>query len=303
MFDSSIEVKKDGFYGDGNRLRLAGNHTWNTVQPIEGKTISLDRLTGNFTRLWTLETKGVNFNDNPNWSSGTPGVASISDVPWKKDGSLNKRYYDRLETVVKRAEKRDIVTGVVLFEHTLQAYFSQGWENHPFNGLGPKAADQIHTKGPWNKFQRAHVKEVVETLEPYNNVIYEVGNELHRNSISGFQQKVVKWVKKFTDKPVGVSYAVSVYRDQSWLTRAGADFIVPSNATRSGGVRRLPGFKGPQILDTDHAWALNSNVPGLQQAWNQNRPLWLMDGMDGTMLRNNMSLVPDRNFISDLDLS
>lgn len=300
MFESVIEARKDGFYGDGKLLKLAGNHTWNTVQPIAGKTVSIDRITGNFTRLWTLETKGVDFNQNPTWSSATPGVARISNAPWKSDGSLNKRYYKALEDVVEQAEKKDIVTGVVLFEHTLQAYFGQGWENHPFNGLGPKAPDQIHTKGTWNSFQRAHVKKVVETLEPYNNVIFEVGNELHRNSLGGFQKMVVKWVQKFTDKPVGVSYASAVYRDQSWMTRVGADYIVPGNGARAGGVRKLAGFKGPQILDTDHAWALNSNVSGLQTAWSQGRPLWLMDGFDGTMLRNLDDLGPDRSYISSL---
>lgn len=300
MFDSVIQARKDGFYGDGKLLKLAGNHTWNTVQPIAGKTVSIDRLTGNFTRLWTIETRGANFNTNANWTSATPGVARISDGPWKKDGSLNSNYYDNLEKVVKQAERRDIVTGVCLFEHTLQVFFDQGWENHPFNGLGPNAPDQIHTKGKWNQYQRAHVKEVVKTLEPYNNVIFEVGNEMHRNSIKWFQPKVVEWVQKFTDKPVGVSYASAVYRDQSWMTKVGADFIIPGNGARAGGVRKLPGFKGPQILDTDHAWPLNSNVSGLQTATSQGRPIWLMDGFDGTMLRNNQSLVADRNYISSL---
>lgn len=300
MFAESIQARRNGFYGDGKLLKLAGNHTWNTVQPIAGKTIPIDRITGNFTRLWTLETRGVDFNQNPSWGSNTPGVARISNVPWKEDGSLNKRYYKSLEKVVSKAEEKDIVTGVVLFEHTLQAYFGQGWENHPLNGLGPNAADQIHTKGSWNQFQRAHVKKVVKTLEPYNNVIYEVGNELHRNSLQDFQKMVVKWVQKFTDKPIGVSYASAVYRDQSWMTKVDADFIVPGNGARAGGVRKITGFKGPQILDTDHGWALNSNVSGLRTAWSQGRPLWLMDGFDGTMLRNNVSLASDKAYISSL---
>jgi hypothetical protein len=54
------------------------------------------------------------------------------------------------------------------------------------------------------------------------------------------------------------------------------------------------------VLDTDHSWALRSNVPGLQAAARDNRPIWLMDGLKGTMLRNINSLQPDRNFISSL---
>lgn len=296
-----ISIKGDQFIDSitGKTLKLAGSHTWNNIQSIGGKTVSLNRIVGNFTRLWTIETKGAVL-EQSTWGSNTSGLVKVDNVPWKKDGSLNNKYYDALETVVRKAEKKDIVTGVLLFEHAFQAYFPQGWNNHPFNGLGPTDPSEVHTKGPWNEYQRAHVKRVIETLEPYGNVIYEVGNELHRNSTSWFQKQVVKWVKKFTDKPVGVSYASAVYRDQSWLKRTGADWIVPGNGTRAGGVNKLPGFKGPQVLDTDHGWALNSNVNGLRTAWSQGRPLWLMDGFDGSVLKNQASLVPDRNYIDSL---
>ena len=296
-----IGIKGDRFIDEltGKPLKLAGSHTWNTVQPISGKTVGLGAIVGNFTRLWTVETKAADFSRSI-WGSNTAGVQRIQDGPFKKDGSLNDAYYRRLEEVVRKAEKRDIVTGVLLFEHSITAYFPQGWENHPFNGLGPTDPSEVHTKGSWNAYQRAHVKRVTEVLEPYGNVIYEVGNELHRNSTSWFQSKVVEWVQKFTDKPVGVSYASAVYRDQSWLKRSGADWIVPGNGARAGGVRKLPGFKGPQALDTDHGWALNSNPSGLRTAWSQGRPLWLMDGFDGSVLRNQQSLAPDRAFIESI---
>lgn len=296
-----VGIKGDQFIDQltGKPLKLAGSHTWNNVQAINGRTAPLRTVVGNFTRLWTVETKTANFSSSI-WGSNTPGIQRIEDGPFKKDGSLNDTYYRRLEQVVQKAEKRDIVTGVCLFEHSITAYFPGGWDGHPFNGLGPSDPSEVHTKGAWNAFQRAHVKRVVDTLEPYGNVIYEVGNELHRNSTGWFQRQVVKWVEKFTDKPVGVSYASAVYRDQSWLKRTGADFIVPGNGARAGGVRKLPGFKGPQLLDTDHGWALNSNVAGLRTAWSQGRPLWLMDGLDGSVLRNQQSLAPDRAFIDSI---
>lgn len=298
-FYEEIKVKKSDFIIDGNPYRLAGNHTWNTVQPIAGEVIPLNRLTGNFTRLWTVETKGFYLGDIF-YGSNTKGFARVGNVPWKNDGSLNQKYYNKLESVVKKAQSKDIVTGVVLFDHAFNSYFRGGWDNHPFNGLknGPVNPQEIHTKGPWNKYQRAHVKQVVKTLEPYNNVIYEVGNELSKNSVPWFQKKVISWVKKWTDKPVGASYAVGLYNDQSWLTKVGADWIAPSNSPRTGGVRKVPGFKGPQILDTDHAWALGSNVSGLRKAWSEGRNLWVMDGLGGTVLKNRDNLQPDRDFIT-----
>jgi hypothetical protein len=282
----------------GKLLELAGSHTWNTVQPIGGETVALRKLVGNFTRLWTIETKAADFGQS-RWGSNTLGLQQIQDGPFKNDGSLNGGYYRRLEKVVRRAENRDIVTGVVLFEGSIQGIFPGAWENHPFNGKGPEGHEKIHSRGPWNKLQREHVKRVVETLEPYGNVIYEVGNELARESTRWFQSKVVDWVQKWSDAPVGVSYATAVYQNQDWMLRTGADFNVLGNGTRAGGVRKLPGFRGPQILDTDHAWPLYSNVPGLSTAWEQGRPLWLMDGLDGSVLRNQESLAGDRAFIND----
>jgi hypothetical protein len=296
-----IGVKGDQFVDEltGKPLELAGSHTWNNVQRIEGETVGLGAIVGNFTRLWTLETKAADFGSSI-WGSNTPGLQRIKDGPFKEDGSLNGAYYRRLEEVVRKAEKRDIVTGVVLFEGSIQRIFPGAWENHPFNGLGPTRHEDIHARGEWNSYQRAHVKRVTEVLEPYGNVIYEVGNELARESVRWFQGKVVEWVQKFTDKPVGVSYASAVYVDQSWLKRAGADWIVPGNGARAGGVRKIPGFKGPQVLDTDHAWPLNSNPEGLRTAWLQGRPLWLMDGLDGSVLRNQQTLAPDRAFIDSV---
>lgn len=297
MSDSIIKVKKSGFYQDKIKLNLAGSHTWNTVQSIAGKKVSLDALTGNFTRLWTIETKGFVLG-NKFYGSNLSGLAKVDVVPWKKDGRLNKQFYAQFEKVVKRAEKRDIVVGVCLFDNAWTSYMDRGWEFHPFNGLGPSDPSEVHSKGPWNTFQRAHVKEMVKILEPYNNVIFEVGNELHRNSVSSFQKNVVKWVKKFTDKPVGVSYASrmkpSAGRTQSWIAKTNADWAAPA------GGERIPGFKGHYVFDTDHASALRTNVAGLQAANRRGDSLWLMDGLGGDILRNASNLAPDRAYINSI---
>lgn len=298
----TVTIKGDDFLVDGKRTQLAGNHTWNTVQTIGGEKIGIDKITGNFTRLWTVETKGAVFSQSI-WGSNTPGVVKIENGPWKKDLSLNKTFYRNLEDAVVEADKRDIVTGVVLFEGSIPDIFPQAWENHPFNGFGPKEHFDVHTKGKWNKYQRAHVKEVVETLEPYDNVIYEVGNELMGTSTRWFQKKVVEWVNKWTDKPVGVSYARGIRasrgRDESvWMKRTGADWVGPTATALAAG--QFSSFKGPVVFDTDHSWPLQSNVAGLQASQRREESIWLMDGFNGTMLRNQSSLVPDRNYIDSL---
>lgn len=293
MPKDTIVAKKDGFYFNKSRLNLAGNHTWNTVQRINNKTISLDNITGNFTRTWTIETKAADFS-NSIWGSTTSGIQRIKDGPFKKDGSLNGGYYRRMENVVKQLDRQDIITGVVLFEGSIQRIFPGAWENHPFNGLGPTRHEDVHTKGKWNTFQRAHVKRLVETLEPYDNVIYEVGNELARDSVPWFQRKVISWVKKWTNKPVGVSYASGLRGPQTWINNVGADWAVPA------GGQRIAGFKGTYVFDTDHTSPLRPNVAGLQAAWRRGDSLWLMDGFDGAVLRNQGDLTPDRNYLNSV---
>ena len=301
---TGITIKRNNFYIDGEKEQLAGNHTWNTVQDINGERIGMNKITGNFTRLWTIETRGAVFADS-SWGSNTPGVVNIDDVPWKNDksGRLNPGYYDALERTIKAADEQGVTVSVCLFEGSIVPYFDTGgdsWRLHPFNGMkdGPTESWQVHSRGTWNKYQRDHVKEVTSRLEKYDNVMYEVGNELYRESVKWFQGKVIEWVKSFTDKPVGASYAqgmkASRGRTQDWLTNIDADWIAPS------GVEKIPGFKGPQILDTDHAWPLWSNVTGLQNAWDDGRSIWVMDGFKGTILRNQESLQPDRNWINSV---
>lgn len=306
----AIGIKGDSFTWNGRPARLAGAHTWNTVQRIEGERISLQQLAlpepsrtvRPFTRLWTIETKGM-VGQGSQWGSNTPGLIRIQDGPFKRDGSLNRGYYRALERTVKRAEKRDIVTGVVLFEGSLPDIFPQAWEQHPFNGLGPTSHDQVHSRGPWNAIQQRHIARSVRTLEPYQNVVFEVGNELMATSTGWFQRWVVGLVKRLTNKPVGVSYARGIRpskgRQETWMLGTGADWIAPqgSSIAQPGGV---PGFRGPQVLDTDHAWALVPNVGGMKSAWSRGFDVLLMDGMRGTMLRNQGSMAADRAFIEGL---
>jgi len=250
--------------------------------------------------LWTIETRKANFAASK-WGSNTPGVQRVGSVPWKDDGSLQDSYYKRLENTIKEADKEGLTVSICLFEGSIQG-FGGAWENHPFNGLkdGPSTPQDIHTKGEWNKYQLAHVKRVAGIASKYDNVMAEVGNELNASSTKWFQSKVVEWWNKFSDKYIGVSYATGIRGEQHWMKRTGADWVVPSVGHGASPALRVDGFKGPQILDTDHGWALNSNVGGIREAWDSGKSVWLMDGFEGSVLRNQDSLVPDRNFITEV---
>jgi len=279
-------------------MNRAGNHTWDLLQPIAGRTTSIDAITGNLTSAWTVETRAFNPSTSP-WGSNTPGMLRVGRVPWRDDGSLNGRYYRALGDLAQTAERRAITVVVRLFEGSFQG-FDGGWANHWSRDLkhGPVAPEHVHTRGPWNTHQRAHVKRVAKTLAGYDNIIGHAGNELHRNSIGWFQPAVVRWWQRFSDAPIAVGYAQgmkpSAGRTQDWMARTGADILSPA------GGQRVAGFKGPYIFDTDHASPLHSNIPGLRAAWARGDSLLLMDGMSGRVLRNQSPLASDRAFIDSI---
>jgi hypothetical protein len=279
----------------------AGNHTWNNIQPTNGRVVKVDEITGNLTRAWVIETRAFNASES-SWGSNTNGLIRVGRIPWKKNGTLNKKFHKALERFVDKAEKQDITVIVTLFEGTFQQYidYKGGWKNHWTSDLknSPSAPEYVHTKGEWNKFQRAHVKEVAKRLSDNKNIAAMVGNELHSNSIDWFQKKVVEWWKKWSESPIGVGYAQGVKpsrgKSQDWMAKTGADWMSPA------GGQRISGFNGWYLFDTDHSWPLQSNVNGLRSAWARGDGLLLMDGFHGQILKNQQDLAPDRAFIDSI---
>ena len=281
--------------------QLAGNHTWDLLQPVGGKVTSIDEITGNITSAWTIETRGFDPTGS-RWGSNATGMLRVGRVPWRSDGSLNGRYYQALEDLAQQAERRDITLVVRLFEGTFQAFadYRGGWERHWSRGLadGPAEPGLVHTRGPWNVHQRAHVKRVAQTLAPFENIIGHAGNELDRGSTRWFQPQVVRWWQRWSDAPIAVGYAQGMKssrgRTQDWMARTGADILSPA------GGERVAGHRGPYLFDTDHSWPMGSNVAGLRAAWARGDSLLVMDGLAGRILRNQADLSPDLTFIDSV---
>lgn len=306
----AVSVFKNDFIVNGSRARLAGSHTWNTVQSFNGVAENLDNITGNFTRLWAIEPGRVNTSSSQ-WRVGGGRTFNISPSIYAKteDGKydlskINPVYLRRLKSVVRGAQDRSIVVQVVLFDGAWNRYFGKtSWNSHPFNpknniqNVGPSSANGIHSRGNWNIYQRNYVKTIINRLSQYKNVIYEIGNELHRSSIP-WQNRMVDYINGITDVPVGVSYVTRTPND--WMGSTNADYIVP-NAPRGTSATRNYGFRGPRIFDSDHGWALGSNVAGLKSHWSAGSDLLVMyGGGKSGILRNLDNLSPDLSYIDSL---
>lgn len=309
----AIRAAGQAFRFQGERLTLAGAHTWDTVIGFGGRPSGFRRLVGNFHRLWAhIEVPRVTLDGTQPWATGAD--LPVGPLPWgRRDGewdleTINPAYLDAVERSVRKAAAAGRVVGVVLFDGAFSRFFGPDeWARHPFNpannvqGVGPSTVQGIHARGPWNRYQRAYVRALVERLEPYRNVIYEIANEPDRLAVTtGWMQRMVAHVQKLTDKPVGVSYVTRIggAAELSWMRASGADWFAPSGPNAAGG--DLP---GPVVYDSDHAHPLRSAPDSIVGPATTRGGYWLMDGLDGRILSNVTTLQPDRDVISGLDLS
>lgn len=282
-FNSSVEAGPRWFHINNRPLTLGGDHTWNNLVTMGGQLAPLG--SGNFERFWTYEASKVNTDFGARWD--TNKILNVGPIPWaQKEGKfnleeVNKNYLRRLERRVKEALNKGKVVAVNFFEGSL---VSRSWEWHAFNPknniqkVGPSSVSLVHTKGDWNKYQLSYIKKVINTLEKYNNVIYEVGNEPQgRYASVDWSKMIIDNVNKWTAKPIGASHVS--HTSYTWMLDSGADWISPAISPET-----RPNFKGPVVFDTDHNWPLRSNVLGLKTAIKNNMIPLIMDSYNNYVL-------------------
>jgi hypothetical protein len=109
-------------------------------------------------------------------------------LPWKKNGDMydltewNKAFFTRLHDFFQKAQQNGIIIEVTLFS----AYYGAGWLYHPFNGKNNQngtptdlPAGKVNTlqNGSVLKFQEAYVRKIVQELNRYDNLYFEIQNE------------------------------------------------------------------------------------------------------------------------------
>lgn len=249
----------------------------------------------NFIRLWRWNElfkfsylkenemfgKKVYFTSPSPWLRTGPGVA--------KDGKpkfdltkFNESYFKTLRERVEMAGKRGIYVSIMLFEgHSIR--YSEApwrWDGHPFNkenninGIdGDANSDgiglEVHTLAvpQVTRVQEAYVRKVIDTVNDLDNVLFEVANESHPQSIE-WQNHIVRFIKEYeAKKPKQHPVWISTHGGgpaNALLFESPADCVAPS---AEGGYRdNPPPADGRKIilLDTDHLWG----APGdFQWVW------------------------------------
>ncbi|MDQ5821126.1 MAG: DUF6298 domain-containing protein [Actinomycetota bacterium] len=260
---------------------LAGNATWDFCLRQPAAPFSYDAYLGdlarhghNFIRLWAYELM--------RWDScGT--IASVDLHLWRRTGpglaldgkprfdlrQFNPAYFTRLRDRVRRAERRGIYVSVMLFEGWAVQFEEEGWgwRGNPFNpannvnGIdadrnGDGSGREVHTLSvpAVTAVQDTYVRKVIDTVNPYDNVLYEIANESHLASIP-WQYRMIDLVKSYERRkpkrhPVGMTYVHADFANTS-LLKSRADWISPYG---SDWLDQPPPADGRKVvlLDSDH---------------------------------------------------
>ena len=288
-----------GYFTDnlGKAVYLTGSHTWNNLVDMTSTSSPekfdyaaclewMKRYNHNFMRLWAWEL----FNwDTQGNRENEPKKFMVAPHPWLRSGpgpatdgqlkfDLNKfdpEYFTRLEERVRLANAYGIYLAVMLFEGWGLQFSPGAFKNHPFhpdnniNGINGDtnrdgSGTEIHelTNEKITAIQEAYVKHVIDIINKYDNVLYEISNENHPPS-TAWQYHMINFIKDYEKNlpkqhPVGMTFQ---YRGGSnkVLFDSPADWISPNP---DGGYRdNPPPADGSKVIvnDTDHLWGIGGN--------------------------------------------
>jgi len=286
--------------GSGKAILLTGSHCWDNLQDCRYATLPspppmdfgaylafLHRHHHNFFRLWAWENSF-----NPEAKQGTtyfdpmpyqrPGPGNALDGKPKFDLTrFNRAYFDRLRERVTAARDRGVYASVMLFNgFSIEGKGNDGgnpWEGHPFNvrnnvnALDGGGSRTIHTLAnpTATAHQEAYVRQVIDTVNDLDNVLYEITNEDTGNPDDiAWQTHLIRFIKQYEaakpkQHPVGMTVCWPG-GDDAALLASPADWVSPA--------AKLPPGDGRKVIlnDTDHSYfwiGLKADGLAAQRAW------------------------------------
>ena len=285
----------------GRAVYLTGSHTWNNFQDwgtsdpppafdFPGYLDFLVRHGHNFIRLYVWEQAA--------WFPGTPEKVVIAPLPYLRTGPgtaldgkprfdlerFDPAYFDRLRRRVESAAARGLYVSVMLFDGwSLELKGSKvgnPWRGHPFNGAnnidgidgdldGGGEGKEVHTlRNPAvTALQKAYIRQVVETLAGFDNVLWEISNESDSASVA-WQYEMIRTVKAVESEigrphPVGMTAMWPEPASKNApLFDGPADWVAPHGNAAERYRDDPPAAEGRKVVfaDTDHLWGIGGSA-------------------------------------------
>jgi CubicO group peptidase (beta-lactamase class C family) len=306
----------------GAVVYLTGSYTWANLVDIGPSdpppTFDFDKyvywmakLNHNCMRMWTWELvswdtkangEGKHHTSAPQPYARTGPGTALDGKPKFDLTQFNPAYFDRLAQRVATARKWGIYVSVMLFEGWGLQFSPGAWEGHPFhpknnvNGVdGDINKDgkgvEIHELGNQAvaAIQEAYVRKVIDTVNGFDNVLYEISNENHPASTQ-WQYHMIRFIKDYErtkpqQHPVGMTFQYQGGSNQA-LFDSPADWVSPNP---DGGYRDdPPPADGRKVVinDTDHLWGLGGNLAWVWKSFTRGYNPIFMDPYDGDVLGN-----------------
>ncbi len=281
--------------GSGKAIYLTGSHTWANLQdqlsPDPDVKFDFDAYLNwmserryNFMRGWAWEQAA--------WDNHTTEKLLVNPVPYQRTGpgtaldgepkfdltQFNPRYFDRLRRRVIAAGQRGIYVSIMLFQgfsvdDRNSTISGNPWRGHPFNvenNINGIDGDPGHTGGgrathtldlpEVSAVQDAYVRQVVDTVNDLDNVLYEIGNEHYGDSVQ-WQYHLIDMVHAYESTkpkqhPVGMTGGGPQALDNAALFNSPADWISPRHEQERPYRDDPPPADGSKVIltDTDHLW-------------------------------------------------
>ena len=304
----------------GEAVYLTGSHTWSNLVDMgpadppppfdyEAYVDWMAALRHNFMRMWTWELVSWDTSANAAGKRHTtaphpyartgPGTA-LDGKPKFDLTTFEPTYFGRLRERVAMARERDIYVSVMLFEGWGPQFSPGAWKGHPFNpknninGIdadtnGDGKGLEVHELGnrAVTAIQEAYIRKVIDTVNEFDNVLYEISNENHPPS-TPWQYKMIEFIKGYEktkpqQHPVGMTFQYKGGKNQV-LFDSPADWISPNP---EGGYRNDPppaDGRKVVITDTDHLWGIGGNLPWVWKSFTRGYNPIFMDPYDGQVL-------------------
>ena len=253
----------------------------------------LERHGHNFIRLWVWDhTVWVS---QANGQLGKDFVHNVAPHPWLRTGpglaldgkpkfdltQFNPSYFDRLAHRVSSAGERGVYVSVMLFEGWCLMHANRGrnaepgwaWRAHPFhpdnnvNGvdieMGEDSVDgKVHRLGNAhvNALQETYVRKVVDTVNEFDNTLYEVINEGGDAGWDWWVADIVRDQERGKPRQHLVGITGHGAEGVESMLDSPADWISPGRNDGYG--PDAPAWNGakPSIFDTDHIWGCGGNA-------------------------------------------
>lgn len=302
LVDMGVGYPPDALDFDAHLEFLAGHHH-NFVRMWAWDSTTLDA------RTTRLRTDGVLLHAAPHpWARTGPGQA-LDGRPKFDLTAYEPEYFERMRSRVAAAGKRGIYVSVMLFEgwglhhgnRRRAAWDGWAWRSHPFhpdnnvNGVdatrkGDPISGDVHRLGNprVNEIQAAYIRQVVDTVNDLDNVLYEVINEGGEKEWNWWVIRTIHEYERTKPKqhPVG-NTGHGAERLDSMLASP-AEWISPGRNDGYGDDPPAWHDKKVSVLDTDHIWYGFSGDPAW--VWRSflrgHNPIF-MDPYDGVVLGTN----------------